>query len=158
MEASKTHFGFTNMVSEMHIFRVTGIWISKLWFGSPCRYFSCSTFPNMCLTIFVYDCRRSNNFNFNSKAIYPLSFYSSEWERRLTSQFWRIIIQIGISIYFGVGSIVYYIYLLFEIPSRTRQTSNWPIMLFLSNRSSSWWSEMMTFYFEWRVLIWLTHY
>ena len=36
MEASKTHFGFTNMGSEMHIFRVIAIWNSKLWFGSPC--------------------------------------------------------------------------------------------------------------------------
>ena len=35
MEASKTHFGFTNMGSEMHIFRVIAIWNSKLWFGSP---------------------------------------------------------------------------------------------------------------------------
>ena len=36
MEGSKTHFGFTNMGSEMRIFRVIAIWNSKFWFGSPC--------------------------------------------------------------------------------------------------------------------------
>ena len=38
MEASKTHIGFTNMGSEMHIFGVIAILNSKFWFGSPCTY------------------------------------------------------------------------------------------------------------------------
>ena len=29
------HFGFTNLGSEMHGFRVTAIWKGKLWFGHP---------------------------------------------------------------------------------------------------------------------------
>ena len=36
----KNHFGFTNMGSENHTFRDIVIWISKIWFGSPCM---CST-------------------------------------------------------------------------------------------------------------------
>ena len=35
--ASQTHFGFTNIVSGMHISRAIAIWNKKFWFGSPCR-------------------------------------------------------------------------------------------------------------------------
>ena len=33
---SQTHFGFTNVGSEMQSFRAIAIWKGKLWFGSPC--------------------------------------------------------------------------------------------------------------------------
>ena len=36
--ASQTHFGFTNMGSEMNILRIIDNWISKFWFGSPCKW------------------------------------------------------------------------------------------------------------------------
>ena len=36
--ASQTHFGFTNIGSEMHSFRGTAIWNYGFWFGSPCTY------------------------------------------------------------------------------------------------------------------------
>ena len=38
MDASKTHFGFTNLGSKMHIFRDIVICFSKFWIGSPCTY------------------------------------------------------------------------------------------------------------------------
>ena len=37
--ACQTHFGFTNVGSDMHIFRVIAIWSSKFWFDSPCTHF-----------------------------------------------------------------------------------------------------------------------
>ena len=36
MQASETHFGFTNMGPEMLSFRERANWKSKFWFGSPC--------------------------------------------------------------------------------------------------------------------------
>ena len=33
---SQTHFGFTNIGSEMHNFRDTAIWNKQFRFGSPC--------------------------------------------------------------------------------------------------------------------------
>ena len=36
---SQTHFGFTNISSEMHIFKATVIWNKKFRFGSPCSWF-----------------------------------------------------------------------------------------------------------------------
>ena len=36
--ASQTHFGFTNIGSEMHNFRGTAIWNQKFRFGSPCMW------------------------------------------------------------------------------------------------------------------------
>ena len=38
-QASEIHFGFTNMGSDVRIFRIIAIWISKFWFGSPCIHF-----------------------------------------------------------------------------------------------------------------------
>ena len=37
--SSQTHFGFANIGSEMHTFRVTAIWSCNFWFGSPCSTF-----------------------------------------------------------------------------------------------------------------------
>ena len=39
MDASKTHFGFTNIGSKTHIFRVIAKRNFKFWFGSPCKCF-----------------------------------------------------------------------------------------------------------------------
>ena len=37
LDASQTHFGFTNIGSEMHSFRVIAKRHFKFWFGSPCK-------------------------------------------------------------------------------------------------------------------------
>ena len=37
--ASQTHFGFSNIGLEMHIFRVMAKRNLKFWFGSPCIHF-----------------------------------------------------------------------------------------------------------------------
>ena len=34
----KTHFGFTNLKSKMHVFRIRTTWSSKFWLGSPCIF------------------------------------------------------------------------------------------------------------------------
>ena len=34
--ASQTHFGFSNIGSEMHCFRVKALRKEQFWFGSPC--------------------------------------------------------------------------------------------------------------------------
>ena len=38
-KASQIHFGFTNIESKMHIFRVIAIWSDNFWFGSPCIWY-----------------------------------------------------------------------------------------------------------------------
>ena len=44
--ASQTHFGFTNIGSEMHSFTGTAIWNNGFWFGSPC------TMNSLCKLLF----------------------------------------------------------------------------------------------------------
>ena len=61
----ETHFGFTNMASEMHTIRVTAIWSCNFWFGSACRnkLFRFSRFWNWFFSLFRLCYRRLSTWS-----------------------------------------------------------------------------------------------